>query len=102
MDDMKLQHEAEVSQLRREIDGFGANEREVQRVTRQNQALRQEVAAMKSEVQRLHLSSNNVMQSPDSSNRRILQTRNEQLKGEVDKLNKKLRRMRRNVTRIEI
>ena len=101
MDELKLQHKAEISRLRREIDGFGSNEREVQNITRQNQALHREVASLKNEIQRLHMGDRDNLLSADSS-RRILRTRNEQLKDEVEKLQKKLRRMRRNVTRIEL
>lgn len=101
MDELKLQHKAEIFRLQREIDGFGSNEREVQNITMKNQALHREIASLKNEIQRLHMSDSELLSSAESS-RRILLTRNEQLKREVEKLQTKLRRMRRNVTLIEL
>jgi len=103
MDDLKLQHKAEVDLLRREIDEFGANEKEVQRVHHRNIQLERDVDILRNEIRRLQLTENveGDMMSPQSSSR-VLRTRNEELVGEVEKLKRRLRRMKRNVTRIEL
>ncbi len=99
MDELKLKHAAEVASLRKRIDEAGMNEREMEMTRMQNTRLEEEITSLRTELNRLHMHGN--VMSPDSS-ARILRTRNQQLKVEVDKLQTKLRRMRRNVTRIEL
>jgi chromosome segregation ATPase len=103
MDELKLKYDAEVTVLKKQIDEFGANEKEVQKIHRKNIALEGEVANLRNEIRRLHMSGNDFdnPMSPQSSVR-VLRTRNEELKGEVEKLQRKLRHMKRNVTRIEL
>ena len=104
MDELKLQHKTEVASLRREINEFGANEKEVQRVHHRNIQLEGEVAILRNEIRRLQLNdrveSDNMMLPQSSA--RVLRTRNGELVGEVEKLQRRLRRMKRNVTRIEL
>lgn len=103
MDELKLKHEAEVSSLMKQINEFGANEKEVQRVHRKNMALESEVAALRNEIRLLHMNGNDMdpIMSPQSS-MRVLRTRNDELKGQVEKLQRKLRYMKKNITRIEL
>eukprot|EP00557_Chaetoceros_sp_GSL56_P012069 CAMPEP_0176479710 /NCGR_PEP_ID=MMETSP0200_2-20121128/1886_1 /TAXON_ID=947934 /ORGANISM="Chaetoceros sp., Strain GSL56" /LENGTH=927 /DNA_ID=CAMNT_0017875775 /DNA_START=12 /DNA_END=2795 /DNA_ORIENTATION=+ len=103
MDELKLKHHTEVASLKKQIDEFGANEKEVQRVHRINIDLEREIANLKNEIRRLHMNGNSIdsHMSPQSSVR-VLRTRNEELKGQVEKLQRKLRHMKRNVTRIEL
>ena len=100
MDDMRLQHATEVAHLQRQIEDFGANEIEVQRMRTRNMSLENEVATLKNEIQKIHM--NGPQSMTEDSTVRVLRTRNEQLKGEVEKYQRKLRRMKRNVTRIEL
>ena len=104
MDDMKLQHEAEVALLKREIDEFDANEYEVQRVHHRNISLEDEVSTLRNKLGRMQMNereNSTTLLSPQSSTR-VLRTRNDGLKDEVEKLQRKLRRMKRKASRVEI
>lgn len=103
MEDMKLRHDTEIAELRREIDEFSANRAEVERVHFRNAALEEEISNLKHEIRRLHMKeSANDQSNTFHSSMRVIRDRNDELKHQVEKLQRKMRRMKKNVTRIEL
>ena len=100
MDELKLQHASEIDRLRRQIDDFGANETEMKKIKQFNLQLSSNLALLKTEIQRINM--HDALAATQDSSNRILRARNEQLMDQVERLNKKIRRMKRNVTLIEL
>jgi hypothetical protein len=100
MEELKLQHASEIQKLRRQIDDFGANEFEMKKIKEVNLQLSSDLAKLKTEINRINMHDHS-SESEDHS-KRILRARNEQLMEQVERLNKKVRRMKRNVTLIEL
>ena len=100
MEELKLQHASEIQKLRRQIDDFGANEIEMKKIKKVNLQLSSDLAKLKTEINRINMH-NNSSEAEDHS-KRILRARNEQLMEQVERLNKKVQRMKRNVTLIEL
>jgi chromosome segregation ATPase len=100
MEELKLQHASEIDRLRRQIDDFGANETEMKKIKQFNLQLSSNLALLKTEIQRISM--NDALAATQDSSNRILRARNEQLMDQVERLNKKIRRMKRNVTLIEL
>ena len=78
-----------MAQLKREIDIFGANEKEAQTLTARNVALESEVTTTRREIQRLYMGIGTQNVTLDNAFK-VLRSRNGNLVNEVDKLKRNL------------
>lgn len=100
IDDMNLKHRAALEQLQKQMDDFDVNQNEIVILKESNRRLRNDVSILKNELQRLTLS-RTAESTPDSS-AKVLRARNEQLMNTVERLNEKIKRIKRNVILVEL